>query len=763
MINKIRFQTSLKILLLLLFILPVLALSGNFKPVYSKTSDDTKPVQNVLAPTKEQAKTTRILVKKLEHYHYLDEPFDNSFSEKVFDTYIKILDPARIHFLAADIQEFSKYRHSFDEDLEEGDLKPAFFIYGRYHLRRKQRLDYTLELLNKGIESLDFKKNEYIELDRENLPWNTDMNAAKDLWRRLLKNDILNLKLNDNAVENETPANKVKIDIKTIRKEDLEKDTGNPPVQNEDLNQKPVDTPEENIVSTLTKRYQNQLSILAQTNSGDVFKYFITAYTHCYDPHTEYFPPAESENFDIHMRLSLEGIGALLQRGEDEYIKVKELVPGGPAERGKELQQKDRIVAVGQGENGELKDVVGWRLDDVVDLIRGPKGTVVRLKVIQGDNADLSKTRVISITRDTVKLEEQSAKKSIFKVKRGEKLYKVGVITLPTFYVDFEAAMSGESDYRSSTRDVEKLIRELQDENIDSLIIDLRSNGGGSLQEADDMVGLFIPTGPVVQIRDADDRIALVRDLDSKLVYSGPMAVMVNRLSASASEIFAGAIQDYGRGIVVGSQTFGKGTVQNMERLKPGRVKYTQAKFYRINGDSTQNRGVIPDIIFPSIIDQDEIGESSLPQNMAWDHIPPANYHRLSNLASTIDYLNKLHMQRISKNADFKYLNERVAFLEETRKKTTASLNEQERRQERKSIEQQLLTMENRRRQALGKEPYKDYAELESTEKEDDIDLQKDSLLQETGEILIDWLEEKGTGRPPFKTLQVQEPRMNAN
>ena len=695
MTNKTRFFTLFKTLLLVMLVLSGLLLLGNFKQIDAEKGNDSKTDQNLLVPTKEQAKTTRALVKKLEKSHYLDEPIDNTFSEKVFNIYIKMLDPAKANFLATDIEEFSKYRHSFDEDLKKGDLKDAFFIYRRYQERRKQRLNYTLELLNKGIDSLDFKKTEFLELDREKLPWLTDMAAAKDLWRRLLKNEILNLKLDDKS--------------------------------------------EEEILSTLTKRYQNQLRILEQTNSGDVFEYFITAYTHSYDPHTEYFPPAESENFDIHMRLSLEGIGALL-RSEDGYVKVEQLVTGGPAEQGKELHPTDRIIAVGQGEKGELVDVVGWRLDDVVDLIRGPKGTVVRLKIISSDNADVSKTRVISITRDTVKLEEQSAKKKIIEIKRGETVYKVGVITLPAFYVDFEGAMSGKPDYKSCSRDVEKLLRELEDENIDSLIIDLRNNGGGSLQEADEMTGLFIGTGPVVQIRNADNEVVLVKDLDPKVVYAGPMAVLVNRLSASASEIFAGAIQDYGRGIVVGSQTFGKGTVQSMERLKPGRVKYTEAKYYRINGDSTQNRGVMPDIIFPTAVDKDEIGESSLPQHMAWDQIQPAGYTRLAILKPTIDYLEKLHKQRVKENADFKFLNERVTFLEENRKKTKVSLNESERRKERESMKQRLLAMENRRRQALGEKPYKDYAELESAEKNEDNDQQKDSVLQETGEILTDWV-----------------------
>ncbi|NLA76097.1 MAG: carboxy terminal-processing peptidase, partial [Deltaproteobacteria bacterium] len=440
-----------------------------------------------------------------------------------------------------------------------------------------------------------------------------------------------------------------------------------------------------------------------------------------------------------HMRLSLEGIGAMLQ-SENMYVKVVELVAGGPADRGGELKPADLITAVGQGEEGELTDVEGWRLDDVVNLIRGPKGTVVRLRVIPADGADTSNTKVMSITRDTVKLEEQSAKKIVLDVKRGEKEYKVGVIKLPAFYVDFEAAMSGDAGYKSSTRDVEKLIHELVGENIKCLILDLRNNGGGSLQEAKDLTGLFISEGPVVQIRDADDGVIQYSDTDPRIVYGGPLIVLVNRLSASASEIVAGAVQDYGRGIIVGSQTFGKGTVQSMEPLKPGRLKYTQAKYYRINGDSTQNRGVIPDILFPELIDIDKIGESSLPQTMSWDRIKATQYNPVTVLASDINYLAKRHRQRIKEDPEFLYLNARIAFLKENRKYIKVSLTETVRRNVENLLKERLLDIENRQRQALGQEPYKDYAELEKAEKEKKDNLEPDALLKETGEILIDWI-----------------------
>jgi carboxyl-terminal processing protease len=672
MIIKNRYITLNKILLLLLLLVTSFLLIDYLKLSDAETIESAT-AQQMLSPTKEQEKTVRNLVKKLKRSHYLDETLDNAFSEKVFNNYIELLDSSKTHFLKTDIDEFSKFRFILDDDLKGGNLESAFYIYRRYHMRREQRIKYTIGVLENEIAAIDFNTDEYIEIDRKKLPWCDDLNAAQRLWLNLLKNEILNLKLDK--------------------------------------------TPSEEIQTTLLKRYKNQLRLLEQTNSDDVFKYFIVAFTHSYEPHTEYFPPVESTNFDIHMRLSLEGIGAML-KSEDMYVKVEELVVGGPADRGGELKTADLIIAVGQGEKGEIIDVEGWRLDDVVKLIRGPKGTVVRLKVIPADKTDISKTKIISITRDTVKLEEQSAKKSILEIKRKERDYRIGIIKLPAFYSDFEAAMSGDANYKSSTRDVERLIHELLDENIQGLILDLRNNGGGSLHEAKDMTGLFLTEGPVVQIRDADNDVMLYSDTDPRLVYSGLMAVLVNRMSASASEILAGAIQDYGRGIIVGSQTFGKGTVQSMEPLEPGRLKYTQAKYYRINGESTQNRGVIPDILFPEVINADEIGESSLPQTMAWDQIKAADYNRVSVLTPVINFLKEGHLLRIKDNPEFTYLNERISFLEENRKRTRISLNESVRLKEEEVMKQRLLDIENRRRQASGQEPYKEYSEIEKAEKD---------------------------------------------
>lgn len=646
-------------------------------------------------PTDEQEDTAKDIVKLLQKHHYLNIEIDNNFSESFLDTYLDLLDPGKSHLLSKDVRGFSRSKHKLDDEIRKGRLDTLFNIYNIYHQRRITRLDYTLKILEQGIDKINFDKDESIELDRKEAPWPTSHKEIEKLWQKLLKNDILNLRLNDKKAEE--------------------------------------------INKTLTKRYSNQLRMLQQTNKNDVFEYVMTAFTHQYDPHTDYFPPQQSENFNIHMRLSLEGIGALLQR-EEEYIKVVRLIPAGPADRGKLLQPADRIIGVGQGKKGEIVDVEGWRLDDVVELIRGKKGTVVRLNVIPASSTDVTNTKIIAITRDTVKLEEQSAQKEIIEIKRGDTTHKIGVIELPTFYIDFRAAMSGDPNYRSSTRDVEKLIRELQQEDISGLIIDLRNNGGGSLQEANDLTGLFIPTGPIVQIRGAGNHIEPYSDVNPKLVYGGPLAVMVNRLSASASEIFAGAIQDYERGIIIGSRTFGKGTVQTINPMNAGQLKYTQAKYYRINGDSTQERGIIPDIHFPAILDSSEIGESTLPQAMPWDQIQPARYRKLANLESIIVHLDKLHKQRTASDPDFLYLRDRLAFLEESRSKNQASLKESVRRQERKDAEQRLLQMENQRRVGKGLEPLKAYSELEKLEENEDSDKPSDGLVQEVGNILIDWL-----------------------
>lgn len=650
-----------------------------------------------LTPTRNQGKVLQEAIKKLDRHHYKTLKLDDQAGRKVLQRYTELLDPIKVHFLAEDIARFDEFAPRLDDDLKRGNLERVFGIYNRFHEQREKRLRYMLDGLAERIKTMDFEKDEYLDLERETAQWPAGAEQAQDIWRRFLKYDVLNLKL-----------------------------TGK--------------TPDE-IAVALEKRYRSQLRQHQLTNANDVFELFMSAYTHSYDPHTDYMAPRDSENFDIHMSGSLEGIGALLQR-DDEYIKVVELITGGPAERSQLLQPADRIVGVGQGEKGEIVDVINWRLDDVVDLIRGPKNSVVRLSILPANATDVTKTKTISIVRDKFNLEDELAQKKVIHLEYDNTPYKIGVITLPAFYFDYAAASLGVSDYRSSARDVEKLIQELKKEQIDGLIIDLRNNGGGSLEEAKSLTGLFIKTGPVVQIR-YQGNVQLLGDNHPNIAYDGPVAVLVNRLSASASEILAGAIQDYGRGIVVGNQTYGKGTVQNVEPLDPGRLKFTQAKFYRISGDSTQARGVIPDIAFPDLIDPEEIGENSLPDALEWDRIPSVRYESIADYSGALPLLKKKHAERAANDPDFRYLKKRMEFIEREKNHKLISLRESVRRKESAENEQYLLAIENERRVAKGLKAYKTFEELEAESEKPakarpQEDLPDNSLLQETGHILLD-------------------------
>ena len=520
------------------------------------------------------------------------------------------------------------------------------------------------------------------------------------------------------------------------------------------LSLKLADKPTDEIAPTLVKRYESQLNRVKQYNSQDVFQIYANSLTELYDPHTNYLSPRRSENFNINMSLSLEGIGAVLQQ-EDEYTKVARLVAKGPADKQGELKPSDRIVAVGQGEEGAMQDVIGWRLDEVVELIRGPKDSTVRLEIIPA-NSKTDEHKVVTIVRNTVKLEEQAAQKKIMEVPMGGDDIKVGVIDIPAFYIDFEAMRRGDKDYKSTTRDVKKLLDELQAEGVEGIVVDLRNNGGGSLQEANELTGLFIEYGPTVQIRHSSRRVWRDGKRLKTTYYDGPLVVLINRLSASASEIFAGAIQDYQRGIIVGDRSFGKGTVQTLIPLTEGQLKITESKFYRISGDSTQHRGVVPDVTFPSMYDHDEIGESSLDHALNWDQINPVRHHRYNDLSTVVPRVTARFVERSAGNPDFVYLEDQVELARQTREITELPLNEAARIALRESQEQKALTIENKRRKALG-EPL-----LESLEDaEEDLDADgladaeaekataadesevDDVLLTEAGNILADMLQMK--------------------
>ena len=644
----------------------------------------TIPVAEIDAPfeartyTQTQVTSSKQSLHQLLGRHYEKQRLNDDLSSKIYDLYLKSMDGTHSYFLASDVAEFEKYRLKLDDGLIRGNLDAPFAMYNRLQQRVTERLSFLLKQLPEKAKDYDFDKDELLILDRENVEWSKSTEELDDLWRKRLKNSILNLRLAD--------------------KED------------------------DDIYELLSKRYQNQLNRTHLANEEDGFQVYMNAVTHAFDPHTAYFSPRNTENFNINMSLSLQGIGAVLQT-EDEHTKVVRLVPAGPADKAGQLQTADKITGVGQGDE-EIVDVIGWRLDEVVDLIRGAKGTTVRLEIIPSDANDL-KTKVISIVRDEVKLEEQSAQKEIIEIPQGDKVLRIGVIDIPTFYIDFQGRQEGKKDFKSTTRDVEKLVNELKEENIDGIIVDLRNNGGGSLDEALNLTDLFIDRGPVVQVRYSNGYVqVLPEDKNQKagIVYDGPIAVLTNRLSASASEIFAGAIQDYGRGIIVGGQTFGKGTVQSVLPLEHGQLKLTQAKFYRVSGDSTQHQGVIPDILFPTLFDKEKIGESALDEALAWDTIRPAGYKAKRDFQQWLPVLRESHQSRIESNPDFIYLHNQKELMTELRQRTDITLNEKKRKQEREDNEKQRLEIENKRRKAKGMELL---TELKSDDDSDKKDAKK--------------------------------------
>ncbi|USS57246.1 MULTISPECIES: carboxy terminal-processing peptidase [Pseudomonas] len=651
-----------------------------------------------LQPDRDEIVASLNVVELLKRHHYSKPPLDDARSVIIYDSYIKLLDPARSYFTAADIAEFDKWKTQFDDFLKSGNLDPGFTIYKRYLDRVKQRLDFALAELNKGVDKIDFTTKETLLIDRKDAPWMKNQAELDDLWRKRVKDEVLRQKI-----------------------------AGKEPKQ---------------IQETLTKRYKNQLARLDQTRAEDIFQAYINTFAQSYDPHTNYLSPDNAENFDINMSLSLEGIGAVLQSDNDQ-VKIVRLVPAGPAAKTKQVAPADKIIGVAQG-NKEMVDVVGWRLDEVVKLIRGPKGSVVRLEIIPASNAPSDQTsKIVSITREAVKLEEQAAKKSVLKLKQDGRDYKLGIIEIPAFYLDFKAYRAGDPEYKSTTRDVKKLLTELQKEKVDGVVIDLRNNGGGSLQEATELTSLFIDKGPTVLVRNSDGRVDVLEDENPGAFYKGPLALLVNRLSASASEIFAGAMQDYHRALIVGGQTFGKGTVQTIQPLNHGELKLTLAKFYRVSGQSTQHQGVLPDIDYPSIIDTKEIGESALPEAMPWDTIRPVVKPAADPFKPYLTQLKAQHEARSAKDAEFTYIRDRLALAQKLMNEKTVSLNEQERRARHDEIEGKQLALENIRRKAKGEEPLKELkkededalpAEDENTKPEDD------AYLSETGRILLDYL-----------------------
>ena len=668
-----------------------------------------------LAPASAQSDTLKEIIEVIEDRHYASRRYDDGLSAQHFTAYLDALDPQRMFFDADDIDLFSQWRLALDNAGRAGDLAPAFTMFNKYHDELKDRLTGILNTLPETIESFDYEVEEYLDIDRSAMTWAQDDAELDERWRKRIKNQALSLLLAEKA-------------------------------------------PEE-IPETLERRYQSQLKRLGQYNAQDVFQIYANTLAEQYDPHTNYFSPRRAENFDINMSLSFEGIGAILQI-DDEYAKVTRLVPAGPADKQGGLRPSDLIMGVGQGETGPIEDVIGWRLDEIVDLIRGPRDTTVRLEVIP-DKGKSDQRRVVPIRRNEVKLEEQAAQKQIIEFTDEDgQAHSVGVIDIPAFYIDFEAYRQGDKFYRSTTRDVKKLVDELVSDGVEGIVIDLRDNGGGSLQEANQLTGLFIEYGPTVQIRSAESRVWRDGKRRRSQYYEGPLAVMINRLSASASEIFAGAIQDYGRGIIVGEQSFGKGTVQSLVPLQEGQLKITESKFYRVSGGSTQHRGVVPDINYPSLFDPEKIGESALDNALAWDQIAPTRFNRYNNYDSIIPTLASLHNARAANDPDYQFLQDQVDLAQGARAISVLPLQQSGRIAMRDEQEALALAIENKRRLSKGLEPLETldtdddvpestptvsneetalpHNDVEVEDAADDEAATPDVLLLETGKILVD-------------------------
>ncbi len=647
-----------------------------------------------LEPLASHPQTSVEIVDRLRDGHFIRKPLDDEASKGMFDNYLDILDGRRLYFTAADIDGLETYRLELDDALRDGDLEPAFAIYNRYRDRAVQRLAFEEKLLERGVGQFDFTVDESMELDRSEAPWPASREELESLWRLDLKSRVLGGKLAGESFEA--------------------------------------------IDEAQSTRIASRERSICQTRSEDVFQSYMNAFALTYDEHTQYFSPRDSEDFNIFMSLSLEGIGAVLET-QNEYTIVRRLVKGGPADKGGELKPEDRIIAVGQSDNQPFVDIVGWRSDDVVQLIRGPKGHTVRLKVFSAD-ADESETRVVKIVRDAVKLVEQSASKSLLKLDRDGREYRVGVVVVPTFYVDFKAMHAGDTKYKSTTRDVAQLIRELKDEGMDALIVDVRNNGGGSLQEAVELTGLFVESGPVVQVKSLRGRPRVLGDRDGDAVWNGPLAVMVNRFSASASEIFAGAIQDYDLGIVVGSRTFGKGTVQTLIDLpsQRGQIKVTERQFYRVSGVSTHLNGIVPDIIYPTPEDliyreRDRGGAIA-----STGDVTPARHPFANRFGPVLARLRSRHDERTRDDPDFAYLKAKRDYIEHLRDRTHVPLSEAARLTQKEEDDAWNLRLENERLVAKGEEPIASMDEL--ADRDESEESPEDTLVVETGNILADYV-----------------------
>ncbi|GHH57138.1 MULTISPECIES: carboxy terminal-processing peptidase [Gammaproteobacteria] len=690
----------------------VLALALTAPVALLARADNAVPLPSAATP--DQATATKLVYGLLSdsRYAYRPRALDDAMAKDVFKRYLETLDGSKQFFTQADIDSFAPAQAGVGKAIREGDLSPAFEVFGVYKKRVDQRVAYARKLLK---QDFDFDGDEKFEYDREKVPWAKDDKELDALWRQSVMNDWLRLRL---------------------------------------AGKKPDD-----IRKTLDKRYANLAKSVNELKGEDVFQFFLNAYTNAVDPHTDYFTPRTAENFNQQMSLSLEGIGAQLQK-QDDMVVIREIIPGGPAAVDGTLKPGDRIVGVGQDKNGPIEDVIGWRIDDVVAKIRGNKDTQVRLEYIPAESGIDGAHRTLTLTRQKVRLAEQAAKGETITLPPGggEPARRIGVIKLPGFYQDFEGRRRNAADYASATRDVAKLLAGFKADKVDGVVLDLRNNGGGSLDEAIELTGLFIEQGPVVQVRESGGRVTVNGDRNEKVAWDGPLAVLINRGSASASEIFAGAIQDYGRGLVIGETSFGKGTVQNIVDLdrwpasegdRFGQVKLTIAQFFRVSGSSTQHKGVVPDIAFPASVDASEFGESTYDNALPWTRIAAVPHTQYGNFAPLLPKLDALHKARIAQDKEFQWWEQDVAQFREEKAKKYVSLNEAERRAEREKQENQRKERQAIRKQlGLPLDPLADDSDDGLTGNERDIakdtareklaDKRPDPLLHESAAILAD-------------------------
>ena len=681
-------------------------------PFYKNVFSDDDPVKNhdssqifyePVVFDKDQSALYKEIVNNLLSRHYKKQVLNDSLSKDHLARYIEFLDPGKNYFLKEDVTSFQIWSTKLDDFAKIGEIQPGFFIFNIFKKRYIDRLTYNLSLLKDEAHVFDFNTNQTISFDIDSKDWFPTKKAGDEFWENRLTDLMIRQFLNDE-------------EKKTIEARE-----------------------------TLIKRYENQIRLITQRDSRDVFQLYVNAFASLFDPHTSYFSPRTNENFQINMSLSLEGIGAELTI-EDEYTKVNRVVPGGPADLQGDLKAEDRIVGVGQ-QNDDIVDVIGWRLDEVVDLIRGAKNTVVRLEYIPS-SSEQTNTKTISIVRDTVKLEDRATQSQIININNPSGNFDIGIIEIPAFYMDFEGYRARDPNYRSTSKDVFKIVNEFKANNsVDGIVLDLRGNGGGALFEATSLTDLFINYGPVVQIKDASGRIYKNNRAKRRAIYDKPLLVLIDRLSASASEIVAGALQDYERAIVVGTQSYGKGTVQDISPVKFGQMKQTVSKFYRVSGESTQSRGVVPDISLPSIISIDEVGENQKDNALEWDTIARVSYYQKSGntIDDTLDELRELSLDRRISDPNMMSLISKIALSRDLSAEKTLSLNLDLRKARSESWDEQIFVIENSRRTALNLEPFNTIDEwqayLEDSEGEEESELpisETDPILFESARILAD-------------------------